>query len=285
MLAKYCLHVNFAKEKGEKMSLNYVDEIISCHKSKGMLENSYGVTIIDNNIVRFNKYTLKISKIKASDIDINYYNANIIKQVRQDSVFFKEIKEFNQVFRFFDKLGIKRGYIKKTENPDFEFTKDGTSYGIEVTRIYTGNDWVAEKMHNDITAYKLENKTLKEFVSSSRYAQRVKTIQKNDGEVSISAVKDESFTDAEVVQIKNKLFEKIRKQIDDYLKFDVNYIFAEIVYSGYKDFASYEELNQEISYYVNRLDGNFGKTAFHLILKNGNNFIDFDLKNNTFKLL
>ena len=48
------------KKKGEEMSLSYVDEIISCHKSKGMLENAFGVTIIDDRLVRFNKYTLKI---------------------------------------------------------------------------------------------------------------------------------------------------------------------------------------------------------------------------------
>ena len=265
------------------MSKDYTDEIISCHKSKGMIEESMGVTIIDNNLVKFNKYTLRISKIKASDVDINYYNATIVKKVKRDSTFFKEIREFNQLFRFFEKLGIRRGYIKKIETPDFEFSKDGITYGIEVTRIYTGNDWVAEKVQNDIVAYKLNGKTFKEYIKKSHYADRVKQHYKNNDVVNVSAIKYEEFSDAEVVQIKNKIFEKIRKQLDDYKKFDFNYIFADIVYSGYKEFNSYDDLNNEINYFVSHLDVNFGSIDFHLILKVGNSFVDFDLKEGTYK--
>ncbi len=267
------------------MQKNYIDEIVSCHKSKGMLENHMGVTIIEDNLVKFNKYTLKISKIKASDVDVNYYNAKLIKYIKKDSVFFKEIREFNALFKFFDRIGIQKGYIKKTETPDFEFSKDGISYGIEITRIYTGNDWVAEKMHNDIVAYKLTGQKLKEYVTNSKYKDRIKTFHEKDGNIKVEAVKDAMFSNDEVIQIKNKIFEKIRKQLDDYQKFDFNYIFAEIVYSGYKEFNSYDELNNEISYYVSHLDANFGKIEFHLILKNGNNFVDFDLKNGKYSFI
>ena len=97
------------------MSKKYINEIISCHKSKGMIEQNAGVTIIDDNLVRFNKYTLKVSKIKASTVDVNYYNANITKEIKKNSTFYKEIREFNQLFRFFEKLNITTGYIKKTE--------------------------------------------------------------------------------------------------------------------------------------------------------------------------
>ena len=264
------------------MAKDYVEEIVSCHKSKGMVEESMGVTIIDDNLVKFNKYTLKISKIKASNVDINFYNATLIKAIKKDSTFYKEIREFNQLFKFFERLGIKRGYIKKTETPDFEFSKDGVTYGIETTRIYTGNDWVAEKMHNDIVAYKLSGKNLKDYISSGKYSQRVVTYTKKDGYLSIKAVKDNKFSSEEVVQIKNKIFEKIRKQLDDYEKFDVNYIFAEIVYSGYKEFSSYDDLNNELQYFVKHLDVSFGKKEFHLMLKNGNNFVDFNLNDGSY---
>ena len=267
------------------MSQNYAEEIMACHKSKGMLEESMGVTIIDNNLVKFNKFTLRVSKIKASDVDINYYNAMIIKRIKRDSTFFKEIREFNQLFRFFDRLNIRRGYIKKTETPDFEFSKDGMTYGIETTRIYTGNDWVAEKIQNDIVAYKLSDKTFKEYLKNNRYAGRIRQHYKPSGDVNVSAVKSEEFSSAEVVQIKNKIFEKIRKQLDDYKKFDFNYIFVEIVYSGYKEISSYDELNLEIQYFVTHLDVNFGNIDFHLVLKNGNNFVDFNLKDGTYKFI
>ena len=259
------------------MAKDYIQEIIACHKSKGMIEQNAGVTIIDNNLVKFNKFTLKISKIKASDLDINYYNANITKELKKDSNFYKEIREFNQLFKFFEKMNIRNGYIRKIETPDFEFSKDGVTYGIEVTRIYTSNDWVAENIHTDIVAYKLNDKSFKDYMNKSKYAMRVKTILTNAGKIKVEPYKDKKFSDAEVAQIKNKLFEKIRKQFDDYQKFDCNYIFAEIVYTGYKDFESYDKLNDEINYFVNHLDLSFGEKEFHLILKNGNNFIDFDL--------
>ena len=68
-------------------------------------------------------------------------------------------------------------------------------------------------------------------------------------------------------------------------KYDVNYIFAEIVYTGYKQIESYGDLSNEINYYVSHLDTNFDKTEFHLILKNGNMYVDFDLKNRNYKFL
>lgn len=260
---------------------NNFQEIIICHKNKGMIEEATGVTIIDDNLVKFNKYTLHISKIKASKIDVNYYNASLIKQIRKNANFYKEIREFTQLFRFFDKLNIQNGYIKKTESPDFELVRNGINYGIEITRIYTGNDWVAEKINNDIVAYKLVGDKLKDYMSESKYSTRVKTSENGV----VEPVKEEEFTKEEVTQIKNKICEKIRKQFDDYQKFDFNYIFAEIVYSGYKEFTSYDELNDEISYYVSHLEPNFGNIDFHLILKNGNKYIDFDLKTKKYVVL
>ena len=223
------------------MSNEYIKEIIASHKSKGMIEQNTGVTIIDNNLVKYNRYTLKISKIKASDFDVNYYNAHLIKEVKKDSNFYKEIREFNQLFKFFEKLDIKKGYIKKTETPDFEFSKDGNYYGIEITRIYTSNDWVAEKVHTDVIAYKLSGQRFKDYLKQKKFENRVKASTQSDGKLSIEAVRNEVFSDEEVTQIKNKIFEKIRKQFDDYHIYEYNCIFAEIVYSGYKEFSSYDE--------------------------------------------
>jgi protein-tyrosine phosphatase len=140
------------------LSNNYIKEIINNHKSKGMIEDSTCVTIIDDCLVKYNKYNLKLKRINGSSFNTNYYNSKIITELKKDSELYKEIREFNLLFRFFNKLNIKNGYIRKIERPDFEFTLGGTSYGIEVTRLYTGNDWVAEKIHNEIVAFNLTNK-------------------------------------------------------------------------------------------------------------------------------
>ena len=87
------------------------------------------------------------------------------------------------------------------------------------------------------------------------------------------------------MQIKNKIFEKIRKQIDDYAKYDYNFIFAEIVFTDYEVFNSIEVLNKEIQYFISHLDILFGEAEFHLILKIGNMWNDFDLKKGTYQTL
>ena len=266
------------------MSNDYIKEIINNHKRKGMLEEAICVTIIDNHLVKYNKFNLRIQRLNGSMINTSLYNAQVVTEVKRDSALYKETREFNLLFRFFNKLGINKGYIKKTERPDFEFSKDGISYGIEVTRLYTGNDWVAEKLHNEIVAYSLTSKQFKEYVSNSRYHNRIKTTN-NDKGIKVEAIKDKNFEEQEIIQIKNKIFEKIRKQLDDYQKYDFNYIFAEIFYAGYKQIESYSDLSNEINYFVSHLDANFDKTEFHLILKNGNVYVDFDLKNRNYKFL
>ncbi len=266
------------------MTIDYINEIINNHRNKGMLEEAMCVTIIDNYLVKYNKYNLKLKKINFSNFNTNYYNSKINTELKKNSTLYKEIREFNLLFRFFEKLNINHGYIKKTECPDFEFNANGISYGIEVTRLYAGNDWVAEKLHNEIVAFNLTSKQFKEYISNSKYQNRVKAINNND-RIKVKAIKEENFEQEEIIQIKNKLFEKIRKQLDDYQKYDVNYIFAEIVYTGYKQVESYADLSDEISSYVSHLDVNFDKTEFHLILKNGNVFVDFDLKNRNYKFI
>ena len=162
--------------------------------------------------------------------------------------------------------------------------RNGKTYGIEVTKIYAGNDWVAEKVHNDIVAYKLTGQKFKDYVNVHKYSSRLKAIREK-GSIKVSAIKNEEYREEEITQIKNKLFEKIRRQIDEYEKFNENYIFAEIVFSGYKEIKSYEELSEEFNYLVNHLEVNFGENTFHLILKNGNIYADFDLKNGNVRII
>lgn len=254
-----------------------IEEIINLHKSEGLLEQSRRIVSIENQNVWCNVFTLKLKNSKTSNIDTDFYNAQIIRHAKRNVQLYKEIREYKQLFRFFDKLKIKNGYIKKSETPDFIMEDDNKKFGIEVTRIYTGNDWVAEKLHNDILAYKLKENTLNEYINSKKYDGKIKTYSKNN-QIIVKAVKDKSLREEEIIQIKNKIFEKIRKQIDDYNKYDYNYIFAEIVFSDYKEFEKLEELHNEINYFVSHLDIIWGKAEFHLILKSGNKWNDFNLK-------
>lgn len=259
-------------------------ELINGHVNKGEIGNRYAVTIIDNSLVKFDKFTLKLSRLHGSHMDMRVQNAQLIKLIKAKSNLYKEIREFNLLFRFFNKLGICEGFIRKTERPDFEFNHNGMNYGIEVTRIYTGNDWAAEKVNTEITSYKMTNEQFYNYIHHGNYNSKVKVEDKNKRHI-VKAIKHSEFKEDEINKIKNKLFEKIRKQIDEYDKFDINYIFAEVVFTGYKELKDIVKLNEELHYFVSHLDIIWGKNKFHLLLKVGNTFIDFNLRKGTYKII
>lgn len=263
---------------------NDLKKIIKSHVSEGMIEEANLAISFNETLLYFNKFTLKLKKIKNTAIDIDYYNAKILKLVKQNPSLYKEIREYNLIFRFFKKLKIKNGFIKKSETPDFILEKNDKIYGIEVTRIYTGNDWAAEKLHNDILAYRLKDKNLDKYIHDKKFEGKIKAYKTKKG-IIVKAIKEKNFRNEEIVQIKNKIFEKIRKQIDDYSKYDYNLIFAEVVFTDYEVFNSIEILNQEIQYFISHLDVLFGEAEFHLILKTGNVWNDFDLKRGTYQTL
>lgn len=259
----------------------YLNRIIKSHKSAGMIEEANMLETIENQRVCYNIYTLKIKKMYTSKLDINHLNAQIIKEIKKTPNLYKEIREFNLIFRFFKRLKIKNGYIRKSETPDFVLEKDNKKYGIEVTRIYTGNDWVAEKLHNDILAYRLKDKKLSEYINYKKYDGKIRTYNNKKGIV-VKAIKDKQLREEEIIQIKNKIFEKIRKQIYDYNNYENNFIFAEIVFTDYDELEHFETLNNEINYFISHLDVIWSNAEFHLILKVGNNWTDFDLKRGSY---
>ncbi len=266
------------------MTEKYLEEILKLHKSKGLLEEANQLIQIQQQPFSLNVFTLRLKKVNPSNLDIAFYRAQILKRIKSDSQLYKEIKEFSLVFRFFEKLKIKNGYIQKSETPDFVLERNKRKYGIEVTRIYAGNDWVAEKLHNDIVAYRLRDKKLSEYIYFKKFDGKIKTYNHHN-KIMVKAVKEKAFRKEEITQIKNKIFEKIRKQIDDYTKYDFNFIFAEIVFTDYEGLDQFEKLNQEIKFFISHLDVIWGAPEFHLILKVGNTWNDFNLKNGIYRSL
>ena len=122
------------------------------------------------------------------------------------------------------------------------------------------------------------------YINYKKYDGRIKTYKTEKGIV-VKAVKDKSLKDEEIIQIKNKIFEKIRKQIDDYNKYDYNYIFAEIVFTAYEELEHFEKLSKEINFLISHLDAIWGNAEYHLILKVGNHWADFDLRRGEYKVL
>lgn len=262
---------------------NDLNKIVRLHISEGMIEEANIMQKINGENICVNVFTLKLRKAN-NNLDTNQLNALLLKKIKNDSNLYKEIREYNLIFRFFNKLHIDYGHIKKSETPDFILEKDDKKIGIEVTRIYTGNDWVAEKLKNDILAYRMGDKEIAKYINHKKYDSKIKTYKTAKG-IIVRAIKDKDLRDEEIIQIKNKIFEKIRKQIDDYTKYDYNYIFAEIVFTDYDELEKVERLSKEINYFVSHLDIFWGDAEFHLILKMGNNWCDFDLKRGEYRTI
>ena len=109
--------------------------------------------------------------------------------------------------------------------PDFILERNNKKIGIEITKIYVGNDWVAEKLNEDIQAYKFRKNEIDGYIEYKKYKNKIRTYNIRGGLV-IAPMYDEVSMDEYIVEIKNKLFEKIRKLIDDYDKFDKNIIYV-----------------------------------------------------------
>lgn len=263
--------------------INSITDIVNLHKDRGFIEEGIIKIHIDNKVMPFNIYTLKVRKGNIPKEEVRKWNEIINEEVKKDRNLYKETKEFRSLFLLFEKLKIKIGYIEKSETPDFIYTKNEKTTGIEITKIYVGNEWVAQKLYEDIRAYKLRKNEIEGYVQYKKYQDKIKTVSIRGGIV-ISPITNDALIDDYIIEIKNKIFEKIRKLIDDYQKFDKNIIFADIVSARY--FNSEEEiekLSKEIKFYINHLDGINDEREYTLILRTTNYWIKFNLQDGIYK--
>lgn len=262
--------------------LTSIDDVVNLHVSTGKIEESIRKIHIDNKVLMLNTFTMRVARGNASKEETRRWNILINNEIRKDRNLQKETREFVSVFKMFNKLGIRSGVVTKSEMPDFVLERNGQKIGIEITKIYVGNDWVAEKLSEDIQAYKLRKNEIDGYIAYRKFQNKIKTYSVRGGIV-IAPTYDEVSLNDYIVEIKNKLFEKIRKQIDDYNKYNQNIIYAEIVTQ--KFFNSEEEikkLNEEIKFYVAHLDGINDANEYKLILSNKDNWTEFDLKAGTY---
>lgn len=262
--------------------LNSIDDIISLHTSAGNVEDAIKKIHIDNKVLPLNTFTLRVTRGNAPKEEVRRWNVTINNEIKKDRSMQKEIREFVSLFRMFEKLKIKSGHIAKSEMPDFILERNNKKIGIEITRIYVGNDWVAEKLNEDIQAYKLRKNEIEGYIQYRKFQNRIKTYAVRGGIV-IAPMYDEVSVNEYIIEIKNKLFEKIRKLIDDYAKYDENIIYAEIVTPKFfRTDEEIEKLNEEIKFYIAHLDGINDTNEYKLVLCNKDRWTMFNLRNGTY---
>lgn len=270
--------------KGEKM-LKSIDDIIELHNSKGDLEDAYIDIHFDEKILRLNTFTLKFKTVNAEREETKKWNDSLNFEFRKNRNLYKEIKEFRVLFEALDKLKIKVGYLEKTERPDFILENSKGKIGIEITKIYSGNDWAAEKLSEDIRVYNLNKEDTLGYIEYKKYNNKIVTYTLKENMVikPLNKKEDESILK---VKLKNKLFEKIRKLFDEYAKYDMNVIIANIVSPQYFESVNdLEKFNEEIAFYMNHLEIDNLDKEYLLLLKIDKKWVKFDLKKHTWDIL
>lgn len=264
--------------------IDSVEDIVELHASFGYIEDAYIRLHLDNKIMMLNKYTLRVRRGNAPKNEIKDWNLDIYTIVKRNRDLTREVKEFMSLFEFFERAKIKSGYIEKSETPDFILTRNGKKTGIEITKIYIGNDWVADKLTEEIRAFRLRKNDLEGYIEYKKYNDRVTTYKVRGGLAILPNTEDITVRDY-IVELKNKIFTKVRKLTDDYNKFENNIIFVDVVSSDFfKHEFNKEEMCNELNYFVTCIEGDFSKISAKVVLKLGKEFVEFDLSKRCYKI-
>ena len=140
--------------------LSSIDDIINMHLSNGKIEDAFQRISFDNKTFIINKYTLRVRRGNMSKEEARRWNRTILNEVKKNRNLYKEIREFNSLFQLFNRFGVKTGDIQKFESPDFIYNDGKKDIGIEITKIYVGTDWIAERITEEIKAFRNRKKEI-----------------------------------------------------------------------------------------------------------------------------
>lgn len=265
--------------------LNSIESIIELHNSEGLLEDAYVDIHFDNKILKLNTYTLKFTSVNVERDELKLWNTRLSYELKKNRNLEKEVKEFRILFDALNKMKIKNGYIKKNERPDFVLEINDKKIGIETTKIYSGNDWVPEKIYDDIKTYNMRKEDVEGYIEYKKYNNKIITYKMKENLIIRPLNKKEDTLNFEI-KLKNKLFEKIRKMFDEYESYDVNVILANVVSPEYfEDLNKVENFNNELTFYINHLEANTQNKEYLLLMKLWEKWLKFDLKNHTYNVL
>lgn len=265
--------------------VNSIEDIIELHKSSGNIEDAIMKIHIDEKILGLNIFSLKVTPIEASLEDIEIWNDRIAQELKKDKKLEKETREFASVFDFLNKMKIRSGKIRKNECPDFVIERADKTIGVEVTKIYVGYDWMVEKIESEIKEYRLEKEDIEGYIEYRKAGDKVEFYNQN-GEVTLSPKLFPLMNEEYQIKIKNKLYEKIRKQIDEYEKFDLNVIYADITSPEYfDDITDLDAFSKEVVYYMHHLDANTDFADYRLIIKMNSRWLELNLNDGTYKMI
>lgn len=265
--------------------ISSIEDVILLHQNKGRIEDAYIKIHIDERVLNLNVFTMKITNVESTKKDVDIWNEKIIAEIKKNRALEKEINEFISIFELLNKYRIKSGKIEKTECPDFVLTRNDKKVGIEITKIYVGYDWMLEKISNEIKLYKMENSDIEGYLEYRKAGDKLELYNKN-GKVVLAPKLFPKMNEEYDINIKNKIFEKIRKLMDDYKKYDTNIIYADVTSPEYfEDVTDLDKFTSEISYYIAHLENDISFAEYKLVLKINNKWIEINLNNCSYRII
>lgn len=265
--------------------ISFIEDIVDLHVSNGNIEDRYLKLHFDNKVMLLNKYTLRVRRGNASRSEIKDWNLDIYRCVKKNRALTKEIKEFISLFEYLEKAKIKSGYIEKSETPDFIITRNAEKTGIEITKIYIGNDWAVDKLNEEIKEFRLRKNELDGYMFYKKYNEKVSTYKLREGLIILPNTKDITLDDY-MVELKNKIFTKVRKLSDEYKKFENNIIFVDVVSSNMlRDKFDKNEMCRELNFFVSHIESDFARSNAKVIMKLGSEFIEYNLSRGDYNVL
>ena len=265
--------------------VNSIDDIIELHRSSGNIEDAYIKIHLDERILNLNVFTMKITSVEASKEDVDIWNERISKELKKNRSLDKEIKEFVNIFELLNKIKVRSGEIIKGECPDFLIKRNGSTIGVEITKIYVGYDWMVEKLENEIQEYRFDNEDIEGYIEYKKASDKIE-IHNDSGSIVLSPKLQESMNEEYEILIKNKLFEKIRKMLDEYAKYDTNIIYASVTSPEYfDDITDLDAFTKELMYYIAHLEGNLENYKYKLIININKKWIEINLNEGNYKII
>jgi hypothetical protein len=272
-------------KKRRNVFMNSIDDIIDLHNSSGSIEGAIKKIHIDDKYMNLNTFTLRVFGGNVTKREKRNWDIAINNAIKRERNLYKEVHEYLTIFEFLNKIEIKNGYIEKSEKPDFILNYNNKKYGIEVSKIYVGNEWVANRINEEIKQYKFRQKELEGYIEYRNYQERIKTFKIRGG-LAIMPIADDISLDEYIIEIKNKILEKIRKLLEIYDRKDINIILINVISPLYfNEPNEIEQLNKEFKNFIADLKEKFDDKEYYVVLKTTKNWTKFNLKDNEFETL
>ena len=148
----------------------------------------------------------------------------------------------------------------------------------EETYLFENSEFITFTQANEeIKEFRLRKNELDGYMMYKKYNEKVSTYKLREGLIILPNTKDITIDDY-MVELKNKIFTKVRKLSDEYQKFENNIIFVDVVSSDIlRNKFDKNEMCRELNFFVSHIESDFARSNVKVVMKLGSEFIEYNL--------